>query len=232
MTTGREGFSRVRWSILTFLKHGGTASIADIAKLLGVTYEAGRLQLLALEKEGWVAKHTERPARAGVGRPLGRYRLSAAGEHLFPKHYDELAVQLIDTVAAKLGDAALTQVLASLTDARVRQWQPLLEGFTLEQRLDALKAVYLENDPFMSVEMRDGELRLIERNCPFLNVAQRRPGLCSVTVSTLARVLGMRVVREERFQSGDERCVFRVLRDEAIDPGRPGFEPEPQLPNR
>lgn len=60
-------------------------------------------------------------------------------------------------------------------------------------------------------------LSLIEHNCPFFNVAKRRPVLCSVTVSMLTRLLGYRVVREERFQNGDGRCVFRVLLDQPID---------------
>ncbi|HSN18470.1 MAG TPA: DNA-binding protein, partial [Gammaproteobacteria bacterium] len=58
---------------------------------------------------------------------------------------------------------------------------------------------------------------LVERNCPYLNVAMRMPRLCSVTVSTLIRLLGVRVVREERFQDGHRRCVFRVLADEPMD---------------
>ena len=69
----------------------------------------------------------------------------------------------------------------------------------------------------MDVDNTDGELRLIERNCPFLNVASRRPALCSVTVSTLSRLLGYRVVREKRFQDGDGRCVFRVQLDDPIE---------------
>jgi predicted ArsR family transcriptional regulator len=73
-----------------------------------------------------------------------------------------------------------------------------------------------------------GELRLVERNCPFLNVASRRPALCSVTVSTLSRLLGHTVTREKRFQDGDGRCVFRVHLNQPIntDAFRFAFEEE------
>jgi predicted ArsR family transcriptional regulator len=59
---------------------------------------------------------------------------------------------------------------------------------------------------------------LVEKNCPFLNVATRRPALCSVTVSTLSRLLGQTVTREKRFQNGDGRCVFRVHLDQPLNP--------------
>jgi predicted ArsR family transcriptional regulator len=156
--------------------------------------------------------------------------LTPSGDHLFPKSYDELAVELIDTLADRPGQPALRQVLGALTDKRVREWEPRLQGKPLAERVAALQAVYRDGDPYMSVEIGRNGIRLIERNCLFLNVASRRPALCSVTVSTLERLLGVKVVREERFQSGHGRCVFRVLTDEPIDPRRFRFALEGETP--
>ena len=162
--------------------------------------------------------YKQRDENQRKGRPTQYYTLSAAAEHLFPKAYDELAVELIDRVAATLGPDALREVLASFADANVREWKPRLQNMSLKERLEALKSVYFEDDAFMQVAIDEpsDEIRLIERNCPFLNVASRRPALCSVTVSTLSQLLGYRVVREKRFQDGDGRCVFRVT-DEPHD---------------
>jgi predicted ArsR family transcriptional regulator len=101
----------------------------------------------------------------------------------------------------------------------VRQWVPHLQDKSLLERLEALKGIYLEDDAYMDVDKDEtsGELRLVERNCPFLNVASRRPALCSVTVSTLSRLLGHTVTREKRFQDGDGRCVFRVHLDQPVN---------------
>jgi predicted ArsR family transcriptional regulator len=64
------------------------------------------------------------------------------------------------------------------------------------------------------MELREdgGDLLLIEKNCPYLEVALKRPALCSVSVNVLARLLNAQVVREERFQEGHRRCVFRIKR--------------------
>jgi hypothetical protein len=51
----------------------------------------------------------------------------------------------------------------------------------------------------------------------------------SVAVSTLWRRLVERVVRQERFQYGHGRCLFRVISREQVD-SRQGFALEPERP--
>src|SRR5262249_41046711 len=116
----------------------------------------------------------------------------------------------------------------SLTEARVQEWMPKLEGKSLEEKIEALKDLYFSKDPFTSVEKGPDGIRLLEHNCPYLNVALEQPALCSVTLSTLTRLLGFRVVRSERFQSGHGRCVFKILTDQPMDPRfQCEYEPEP-----
>ena len=219
MASNVESISDVQQQILTFIKQQGETTNAAIADQLNVSYEAVRQQLRQLEAAQLVVARKKRPEGQRVGRPTRVYTLSPTGDHLFPKAYDELAVELIDTLAAALGTEALRQVLASLTDENVRQWAPRLQDKSLLERLEALKGIYLEDDAYMKVDKDEtsGELRLVERNCPFLNVASRRPALCSVTVSTLSRLLGHTVTREKRFQDGDGRCVFRVQLNQQVD---------------
>lgn len=218
--------SEMRKAILTIVKRRGLSAITELADELEVSYEAARQQVNQLHHEGWVQKQIDR-SHARVGRPRARYRLTPAGDHLFPKHYDALTVELLDAVGERFGGEGIRAILADLTDARVREWAPRLEGLGLEQRLQALRGIYLDGDPFVTVERDEHGLRLVERNCPFLNVASRRPALCSLTVSVLTRLLGQRVVREERFQAGDGCCAFRVLEDRPVDPETYRFELEP-----
>lgn len=231
MTTNIANISDIQRQILTFIKQQGETTNAALAEHLNVSYEAVRQQLRQLEAGHLVVAAKQRDEEQRLGRPTQYYSLSPLGDHLFPKAYDTLAVELIDTLTAALGPEALREVLASFTDATVRQWLPFVENKSLRERLEALKGIYMEDDAYMQVEIDDAAhtLRLIERNCPFLNVASRRPALCSVTVSTLSRLLGYQVTREKRFQEGDGRCVFRVQLDQPLDAGafRFAFENEP-----
>ncbi len=213
-----DDFAELKRSLLLALKRGGPAAISSLAKPLGVTGEAVRQQLASLEKDGWIRRGPG-PRIEARGRPTALYSLTAAGEELFPKAYDALAVELLDAVADQMGPEALEKILAALVAARVERLEPQMRGLPLEKRLARLKKLYLAEDPFMSVERRGKELRLVERNCPFFGVASRRPALCSVTVNAMSRLLGRRVSREERFQTGHGRCAFVVKLDEAPSAG-------------
>lgn len=208
-----------RRAILIALKRGGTATISQLAATLGLTGEAVRQQLIQLQSEGWVEARLERNRNQATrtGRPATVFRLTEAGDHLFPKAYDALTVGLIDAIAEELGNDALLRVLARVSNDRVAAAEPLLRDLPLAERVEALKSWYLDDDPFMEVERVDGDYCLIERNCPFLRTAIDRPALCSVSVHALSRLLGVRVHREETFQNGDGKCVFRICVNEPVE---------------
>jgi len=217
-----------RQSILESLKREGPLAIAQLAERLGMSGEAVRQQLVQLQREGWIEAIHERAGARHSGRPAARYRLTQAGDHVFPKHYDALTVAVLDAIASELGPDSLDRILGSLTETRARQWEARLAGKSLRERVEALRGVYEGEDPFMDAEEVPGGFRLVEHNCPFLNVALARPVLCSLTVSLLSRLQGIEVVREERFQTGDGRCAFRVLTDRPREPDAPTFEREGQ----
>jgi predicted ArsR family transcriptional regulator len=219
-----KSLSAPRREILAHIKSNATATIGQLAEQLGVSDEAVRQHVLYLENQGWLTGQAQRSEPARAGRPVVHYSLTEAGDHLFPKRYDQLSVLLIDTLVGSYGEAALKNALQSITDAQVKEWQSRLAGKSLEQRIEMLRGFYFADDPFTSVEKCNGEIVLVERNCPFQKVALARPQLCSTTVSTLTRLLGVRVERRQRFQNGDGRCTFHVLRDQPVDPAKFRFE--------
>src|SRR4051812_45477044 len=195
--------------------------------------EAVRQQLLQLQREGWVEAVRDEAHEKRSGRPAAHYRLTPAGDHLFPKNYDQLGVALLDAVSGHLGPDALSRVLAGMTDAQVKMWEPRLAGKTLHEKLQALTSLYDPqggNTAYAHVENGGGGLRLVEQNCPYLNVARERPAICSISVSLLSSLLGLEVVREERFQDGDGRCVFRVYEERPLSEDQRGWRPEPAKP--
>jgi predicted ArsR family transcriptional regulator len=212
------------------LKHAGPSEVRPLAASLGLSGPAVRFHLAQLEKDGWVARRRDEPGRLRrAGRPSERYALTPAGEELFPRAYDALLVAVVDAVAGELGEPALSRVLTLMTDLRVKALEARMAGRSLERKVEALKEVYAPGDPYVEVAPAPGGWRLIERNCPFLRVAMKRPLLCSTTVSVLTRLLDRPVVRERRFQDGDGCCVFRVYARKRLPAAPPRFAPEPAL---
>jgi predicted ArsR family transcriptional regulator len=219
-----------RRAILVTLKREGPSTIAQLAEQLQLTGEAVRQQLLQLQREGWLeARVTRTNDRGRTGRPATSYSLTEAGDHLFPKHYDALTIAMMDAVAAELGPDALKRVLEKISNGKVGLAQSALLPLNLSARMQALKDWYLKDDPHMAVEQVENGYRLIERNCPFINTAMNRPSLCSVSVHALTKLLGFRVAREEKFQNGDGRCVFRVYADEPVDTTAMEFRLESEM---
>ena len=183
-----------------------------------------------MQREGWIeAKITRGLERLRIGRPATSYSLTEAGDHLFPKHYDALNVALIDAITEELGPEATLRVLRHVAEEKVAANEPAMRDRSLDQRVAALHDWYLDSDPYMETEQVEGGYRLIERNCPFFNTAMRRPALCSVSVNALTRLLGVRVRREEKFQNGDGRCVFRVYANEPVDSTKWEFRLESEM---
>lgn len=215
VNTYLDALPEARRLLLVAIKKHGMACAGTLSKELKLTREACRQQLKILQEQGLITETAQN--KSAAGRPKLLFSLTNAGEHLFPKHYDELTLTLIDTVQEQLGTEQLKQVLAAITQKQVEQWQDKLDGLDLRERLHVLKDFYFANDPFTEVVDDETGLWLIEKNCPVLNLASERPALCSVTVSTLTMLLGVKVVREKRFQQGDGHCAFRVLENQPVE---------------
>ena len=219
--------SETKQKIMNFLKRQGAGTIADLSKNLRFSLEAMRRHLGELKSQGWVGIETRESSGAGAsGRPAALYRITAAGEHLFPKFYDEMFLSLLDSVLEVSGRDA-TRVLANFTEKRIARFKDRLEGLDLPEKLALLKDLYWQGDPYVELQKDEKGYLLIEYNCPLLNVALQRPLVCSSSVNFLSRLLKMEVIREQRFQEGHGRCVFRILEDTLRS--EDSFELEPEL---
>jgi putative cardiolipin synthase len=214
-----------RRALLTELKRAGRATIPQLAATLSVSTEAIRQQLSQLQRDGWViADCSPEETLRSPGRPAATYCLSSPGHDLFVKRYAALALTWFD----ELPDAERT--LTDFTDLRVDALDSKLPAAPLGKRIAGLRSIYADDDPHTDLEKSDRGFRLIERNCPYLRFALERPLFCSTTVSSLRRLTGCEVVREERFQDGDEKCIFHIYADAPVTGARKRrrFEREPE----
>lgn len=214
-----------RRALLSALKRAGRATIPQLAEALSVSTEAVRQQLTALQRQGWVIGDCgpdEADGRA-PGRPPAEYCLAPLADDLFPKSYAALATTLFD----ELSDPEIT--LARITDGTVKTVKSIHASPSAEDQLVALRSIYRPHDPYTDIEKSARGYQLIERNCPYLQFANERPLFCSTSVSALRRLMNAEVVREERFQDDDGRCVFHIYMDTPVSAARRKvrFEAEP-----
>src|ERR1051325_11177923 len=149
-----------RRGILELLKRNGTATIAQLATELQLTGEGVRQHLLQLQREGLVEPRGKSSGeRPRTGRPATYYQLTNAGDHIFRKRYDVLAIALIDALDEELGPDGAKRVLARVTDTLVHTDQPKVNDLPLEKRVEVLKDWYGAGDQFMELEKVDDGYR-------------------------------------------------------------------------
>jgi DeoR family suf operon transcriptional repressor len=193
--------------VLVQLKRDRRLTARELGQRLGMSLNAVRHHLKELEAEGLVAYERE---HRGVGAPAFAYRLTPAGEALFPRRYEETLTALLDQMVERDGREAAVSLLEAHFSELARRLKLELVGYTPAQRLRALARV-LSEEGYMA-EVRGGSVEgtLTEHNCAIPAVAERFPEICAAEARFLADVLGAQVDRREHMLSGCSACEYHV----------------------
>jgi DeoR family transcriptional regulator, suf operon transcriptional repressor len=196
-----------RGVVLLHLKRDQRLTARELADRLGVSLNAARHHLKELEAEGLVEYQRE---HRGVGAPAFAYRLSAAGEALFPRRYETTLTAVLDQMVEREGRPAAVALLESYFAALARRVEGELTDATPAERLEAIRRVLSEEGYMAEVAAHGSGAILREHNCAIPAVAQRFPEICAAEARFLARVLGAEVDRREHLLSGCGACEYHV----------------------
>lgn len=197
------GATRAR--LLELLRRSA-APISDLAGALGITGNAVRGHVAALQRDGLVSEAGMAPS--GGGKPAQLYTLTAEGEELFPKAYAVVLTQVIEALRARDGDEATAEFLSRVGRrafaGTAAPDEPLADR--VARGADALCT--LGGD--VEIVRTEGGWELRGFGCPLSAVVLREPEACGVAQGILEHVTHARV-RECCDRSGERpRCAFRV----------------------
>ncbi len=184
-------------------------TVEDLSKGLGITDNAVRQHLTALERDGMVVAGE---TQATGGRPERLYGLTTAGKELFPRHYSWFAELLIKSLLEEQGADGLRQRLESMGRAVGRQVAGrLAETKDESERIRALSGIMQElGYQSGAVDSLKEKLPVIEAtNCVFHNLAQRYPEVCYFDLSMMSEVVGCGIVHDECMVRGGNVCRFK-----------------------
>jgi DeoR family suf operon transcriptional repressor len=204
---GPVGYKGPRAAILVELKRERRRTANQLASRLGASLNAVRHHLRELENEALVEYERE---RRGVGAPVFAYRLTAAGEALFPQRYEATLLMLLDQLVERGGREEAIALLESCFDSIARRLEPELAGATESERLDIVTRALADEGYMAEWEGSDEGGALIEHNCAILAVAQRFPEICGAEERFLSRTLGADVERQSHILTGCNACGYAV----------------------
>jgi predicted ArsR family transcriptional regulator len=196
--------------LLTLLLENKTGlTVEHLSKGLGITDNAVRQHLTALERDGIVARGE---TQSTGGRPEHLYGLTASGQELFPRHYSWFAELLVNSLREDEGTDALRKRLEEMGRAVGRQVAARLAGVKDEaERIRALAGIMRElgyqSGP---IDPAEEELPAIEAvNCVFHSLAAHYPEVCHFDLAMMSEVVGCNVVHDECMVRGGHVCRFK-----------------------
>lgn len=200
------GFRGVRAELLVALKKSQPLTAHELGERFGLTANALRRHLKALEEDGLVRFLRE---VRGVGAPVYAYSLSPSGEALFPRSYLKVLATALDALRAQAGDAGVEAVLEAEWMRLADEATPVLETLPLNERV-ALVAELLTAKGYMAEPVTTPMLTLRIHNCAMREIAERFPEACAVEAKFVERLLGVPLVRSAHRRDGCGRCEYGV----------------------
>ncbi len=197
-----------RRRILILLKEQGQLTADELAGHLGISAVAVRRHLTRLERDELV---TYEEVQRGMGRPSFVYQLGDAAAGFFPRRYEELAVEVLETIQELYGPEAIDAIFRMRTQHMLEEYRHQVNGSTLPDRLDQLTRLR-EAKGYMSAWEQKGQNTFIlrETNCPIIHVAEGCGTACNYDLHLLSELLDAEVTRTGHLANGDDACSYTI----------------------
>ena len=192
-----------RAEIIDFLRRG-PATPTEIAKHLGFTYNAVRMHLVSLVRDGLL-----RPVgvRRGGTRPSMLYEVTPALDDLLSRAYTPFLSNLVRALSERLPETQLDEIMRTVGRDLAEEW-PRPRG-TLTKRIEAASSVLAELGAPNEVTRTNGTVRIRGFGCLLATAVQGRPHVCRAMEALLERLLEA-PVRECCERGERPRCCFDI----------------------
>jgi predicted ArsR family transcriptional regulator len=187
-------------------------TVEQLAGALGVTDNAVRLHLAALERDGLVQQRGVRPTG---GKPAYAYEVVPEAERLFTKAYIPVLTQLVGVMEERMTPADLEGIFREV-GRRLAAAKGASLG-TRRARAELAATVLTELGGIVDVEETHGRLTLRGFSCPLADAVRTHPSMCQAVESLVAELVE-EPVREQCDRGARPRCCFDFLSDKTSSP--------------
>jgi DeoR family suf operon transcriptional repressor len=190
----------------SLLRHPGS-TINDLAEAVGINPISVRHHLTNLQVEGLVSAEEE---RHGVGRPRLIYTLTEDGMERFPTRYLRLTSRLLSQMKETLPQPMISKLFSEMATSLAEEYSEQLKGMSMEERLETVKELLAQEGFVVEWEKSGQEYHIHEITCPYLQVGQNHPEVCTVDQTILSNMLAVPAEKVRCILSGDAHCTYVV----------------------
>jgi predicted ArsR family transcriptional regulator len=199
-------FLTTRGKVLLLLKRSSPCTVAYLSQQLGLTRNAIRQHLSALERDNLV---THQLMRTGPTKPALAYSLTSRAEPLFPKQYASLLANLIQKLLATEGNPPVATLLSSLGRAAAGSYLGQLARLNSRDRLEEVRRIMEEGGAIAESCQVGPDVVIRDFNCPYSEVVKEQPEVCQVRRNFLQKLLEPATV-ELACDHRAAHCEFRI----------------------
>ncbi|MCU0492459.1 MAG: HTH domain-containing protein [Chloroflexaceae bacterium] len=208
MSVARKEHGSTRQSILQLLRRHGQLTALELSDYLAIGAVGIRQHLALLERDELVQVVA---LRRNVGRPSHLYALTTAAEKLFPKRYDQFALEMLDHMANTAGTNTVVNLLSLQRQNLASSLAPRFANKTRAEQVAELAEVLVERGYMPEVEqLDDGSFQLTEFNCPIDCVARCYPHVCAEELRLYEDLLGVPIKRDTTLVEGGLGCRYAI----------------------
>ncbi|MEK7814599.1 MAG: ArsR family transcriptional regulator [Chloroflexota bacterium] len=199
-------FLTTRGKVLLLLKKSSPCTVAYLSQQLGLTRNAIRQHLSALERDNLI---TQQLMRTGPTKPALAYSLTPQAEPLFPKQYASLLANLIQELLATEGNPPVATLLSSLGRTAAESYLGRLAHLNSRDKLEEVRRIMEEGGAIAESCQVGPDVVIRDFNCPYSEVVKGQPEVCQVRHSFLQMLLEPATV-ELACDHRAARCEFRI----------------------
>ena len=193
--------------ILQTLLRSPRSTINDLAKAVGINPISVRHHLTNLQMEGLVDAQEE---RHGVGRPRLVYILTEAGMEHFPTRYLRLTTRLLAQMKESMSGPMVNKLFSQVAEDLAADYAKQLKGLSMEERLDTVKELLGDEGFTVEWEKSDDGYRIHEITCPYYQIGQTHPEVCTVDQTLISRMLAVPANKVQCILDGSSHCTYLV----------------------
>jgi predicted ArsR family transcriptional regulator len=130
----------------------------------------------------------------------------------FPTRYLTLTTRLLEKIKTTLPGDTVDLIFTQLGNEMAHKASAEIDlaALTMEERLDLLSEC-LESEGFnVSWERKEDQYHIKELSCPYYQVGQRHPEVCSVDKAMISNFLDVPATRINCILDGDTFCTYVV----------------------
>ena len=193
--------------IILLLKEFPGLTLDELAEKMSISKMAVLNHISALEQQGAVARKI---VKKKVGRPSFIFYALPVSNNKLGNSSDSMLNDFMDFIKTTGNEKLLEEFLKDRYSKVRSEYTGAMRGKNLDEKVNELAILRRNADYYPEVKRAQGNLELIEYNCPILSISKNFGVACSLETKMFSQVLDANVKSTHRQVNGYSACRFLI----------------------